>query len=74
MKERDYGFDNSKLILIILVVFAHLLEISTKNYGAKCDIYRVIYSFHMPAFVFLTGYFLSIISAMQISSKSYLLH
>lgn len=51
MKERDYGFDNSKLILIILVVFAHLLEISTKNYGPNNDIYRVIYSFHMPAFV-----------------------
>jgi len=39
MKERDYGFDNSKLILIILVVFAHLLEISTKNYGPNNDIY-----------------------------------
>ena len=62
MKERDYGFDNSKLILIILVVFAHLLEISTKNYGSNNDIYRVIYSFHMPAFVFITGYFSKFLS------------
>ena len=42
MKKRDYAFDNSKLILIVLVVFAHLLEISSK-YGPQHNIYRIIW-------------------------------
>jgi len=55
-RKREYSFDNCKLILIILVVFAHFLEFS-KGYGAKDDWYRIIYSFHMPAMVFIAGYF-----------------
>lgn len=54
--KRDYSFDNAKLILIILVVFAHFLEFA-KGYGSNTDIYRIIYSFHMPAMVFISGFF-----------------
>lgn len=53
--KRDYLFDNIKCLLIILVVAGHIIENidnSTVNY-----IYKIIYSFHMPAFIFVTGYF-----------------
>lgn len=53
---RDYGFDNMRALLIACVVFAHLLEIRAPfPFGG--DIYRVIYSFHMPVFLFLSGWF-----------------
>lgn len=55
-KVRMYGFDNLRGLLIILVVFGHLLEICGSFPGAGF-LYRTIYSFHMPAFLFLTGYF-----------------
>lgn len=52
MEQRNYKIDNIKAILIFLVVFGHILElVSTKH------IYRVIYSFHMPAFIFITGHY-----------------
>lgn len=56
MKERNYLFDNLKFFLIVLVVFGHSLEeISLEhNYAI---IRAWIYSFHMPAFVFISGYF-----------------
>lgn len=52
---RDYSLDNIRFILIFLVVFAHLLEICTPFSGSG-KIYKFIYSFHMPAFIFLFGY------------------
>jgi len=54
IKQRNYKIDNAKFILITLVVFGHLLEkmsaISLLN-----GLYRFIYVFHMPLFVFLSG-------------------
>lgn len=52
---RDYGLDNIRFFLIFCVVFGHLLEASDV-YSNKLLLYRVIYSFHMPALVFLFGY------------------
>lgn len=52
---RDYSLDNIRCILIFLVVFAHLLEVCSPFTGSWL-IYRFIYSFHMPAFLFLFGY------------------
>lgn len=58
VKKRDYGFDNIKLILIVLVVFGHIIEeISIDGFWGLCR--ALIYSFHMPAFVFASGYFAS---------------
>ena len=52
-KEREYKYDNIKFILIFLVVFGHIIEHVDKfNY-----LYLIIYSFHMPVFVFVSGYF-----------------
>ncbi len=55
-KERDAGFDNMKAALIFLVVFGHLIEPLTGNRKVFL-LYEFIYTFHMPVFVFITGYF-----------------
>ncbi len=53
---RDYSFDNIRAVLITCVVFAHLLEVRNPfPFGG--DLYRVIYSFHMPTFLFICGWF-----------------
>lgn len=58
MKDRQIFWDNFKGILIFLVVFGHFLY----QYAIKCngsladDIFVVIYLFHMPAFIFASGY------------------
>ena len=54
--DRDLSFDNIRAFLILCVVFAHLLEIRSPFPGGK-DIYRAIYSFHMPVFLFICGWF-----------------
>ena len=53
---RNYRFDNIKCILIILVVLGHFLELPENSTTAD-NLYRIIYLFHMPAFVFVSGYF-----------------
>lgn len=60
MNRRVALFDNAKFLLIVLVVIGHLLEL-----GDLLDTHRLaraaivfIYSFHMPAFLFLSGLFL----------------
>ena len=52
-KERLYRIDNIRFLLIFFVLFGHFLEQVPEASG----LYRVIYSFHMPAFIFVTGYF-----------------
>ncbi len=53
---RNYYFDNLKVILIFLVVLGHLIEpLITEEFYRT--IYIIIYSFHMPLFIFVTGYF-----------------
>ena len=54
-KERNYTFDNLRLILIFFVIFAHFLELIPNS--VISNIYKTIYMFHMPAFIFLTGRF-----------------
>ena len=51
---RDLRLDGLKFIMIFLVVLGHLRFI---DYGI--GIGKMIYSFHMPVFVFLSGYFTS---------------
>ncbi len=55
MKQRLCKFDNLRFLLMFLVVLGHLLEIYPSRGGLQ--VYRVIYSFHMPLFVFISGYF-----------------
>lgn len=54
-KERLWRMDNIKFILIACVVLGHLLAFVP---GRQADqVYYLIYSFHMPAFMFITGFF-----------------
>ena len=54
---REYYFDNLKFLLIFLVVLGHFAElIMNKSIIAKTT-WMIIYSFHMPLFVFVSGFF-----------------
>lgn len=55
-ESRDCSFDNIRAVLIICVVLAHFLEIR-KPFSFGDSLYQVIYSFHMPAFLFICGWF-----------------
>lgn len=52
-EDREYLFDNLKALLIVLVVFGHVME----RFGLFPKIRCVIYAFHMPLFIFISGYF-----------------
>lgn len=56
-KQRDYLFDNYKTLLIFLVVVGHFIGPSTKCNDFLLVLKWIIVSFHMPAFVFVSGYF-----------------
>ncbi len=55
MKQRIYRYDNVKALLIFLVVLGHM----TTDYVSDSHLVRWttlwIYSFHMPAFIFISG-------------------
>lgn len=55
-KNRVYYWDNIKGILISLVVMGHFL-LDYVEFGYARYIVSFIYFFHMPAFVFVSGYF-----------------
>jgi len=52
---RIYLFDNLKAILITLVVFGHIIEPFAVGWTKIAYIF--IYTFHMPLFIFCSGYF-----------------
>lgn len=54
---RNYLLDNLKGLLIFLVVFGHSLELIKEEHIVFSVFYIFIYLFHMPAFVFISGYF-----------------
>lgn len=53
---RNYRMDNCKGILIYLVVLGHMLE-TCLSYGSNRFLYMMIYCFHMPVFIYCSGYF-----------------
>ena len=56
-KNRDYFFDNYKALLIVLVVVGHFIEPCYDNNVFLSGLKWMIFSFHMPAFIFISGYF-----------------
>lgn len=56
-KKRDYLFDNYRTLLILLVVTGHFIESIYRYHWLLEGIKWSIYSFHVPAFVFISGYF-----------------
>ena len=61
---RDLKLDGLKFLLIFSVVLGHIEFI---DYGLHVK--RIIYSFHMPMFVFLSGYFTSLNSNREKQNK-----
>ncbi|MCA1059406.1 acyltransferase family protein [Rossellomorea aquimaris] len=57
MKQRDYYFDNAKFILIFLVVFGHVIRSYIESDPFILSLYKTIYTFHMPAFILVAGFF-----------------
>ena len=65
MKQRSYYFDNGKFLLIFFVVLGHLITTYRDNQTFNA-LYNTIYTFHMPAFILISGYF-----AKSIFTKDY---
>ncbi|MBO5016391.1 MAG: acyltransferase family protein [Bacteroidaceae bacterium] len=57
MGKRDTSLDLIKYILVCLVVLGHMLECTFDANPVNEKVYSFIYSFHMPAFILLSGYF-----------------
>lgn len=54
---RDYHVDNIKGVLILLVVCGHLLSyLQNMNSTIAIGVRTLIYFFHMPGFIFMSGY------------------
>lgn len=54
---RDWGLDNIKAMLIMLVVFGHILVSCKSGVPGLQVLYECIYTFHVPLFVLVSGYF-----------------
>lgn len=55
MKERNLKLDNAKGILITLVVIGHMLLPIQGTTRGVTNFFYMIYTFHMPTFVFISG-------------------
>lgn len=56
LKKRNYLLDNLKVILIFSVVFGHTIEYYINQNDVLRGIYMYIYVFHMPLFIYISGY------------------
>ncbi|MET8829004.1 acyltransferase family protein [Streptomyces sp. NPDC004610] len=56
-QERDPFFDNAKYLAIVLVVMGHAWEPLRSDSRAVTALYTLVYAFHMPAFIVISGYF-----------------
>ena len=56
---RDCGIDWLKAFAIVLVVVGHAIQYSLGRDFDSNIIFRGIYSFHMPLFIFVSGYLIS---------------
>ena len=56
-KKRDYYFDNARFFLIAFVILGHLISPYKEQSHFLYTTYNFIYSFHMPAFILISGFF-----------------
>ena len=56
-KRRDAYFDNVKYLAIVLVAVAHAWEPVMDGSRITRALYMVVYTFHMPAFILISGFF-----------------
>ena len=55
--KRNPFWDSLKVLLIFFVVYGHMIETCVENSKLNQALYNTIYLFHMPLFVFVSGYF-----------------
>jgi len=55
-RKRDPFFDNAKFLAILLVVAGHSIE-NLRDVRFAHAAYLFVYTFHMPVFIVITGYF-----------------
>jgi fucose 4-O-acetylase-like acetyltransferase len=55
--QRDAFFDNAKYLAIVLVAMGHAWEPIKGDSRILESMYTVVYTFHMPAFIIISGYF-----------------
>ncbi|MFI7346349.1 acyltransferase family protein [Streptomyces sp. NPDC049936] len=56
-RQRDAFFDNAKYLAIVLVGIGHAWGQILDGNRTVETLYRVLYTFHMPAFIVISGYF-----------------
>ena len=56
MTKRDASIDLLKALAVSLVIVGHVIQYFVPNYD-NSTLFRLIYSFHMPLFMVLSGYF-----------------
>jgi fucose 4-O-acetylase-like acetyltransferase len=56
-KQRDPFFDNAKYLALVLVACGHAWEPLRGDSRAAAALYITLYTFHMPAFILISGYF-----------------
>ncbi|GAA2896910.1 MULTISPECIES: acyltransferase family protein [Streptomyces] len=57
VRQRDAFFDNAKYLAIVLVAVGHAWEPLRPGSRAVTALYMLVYAFHMPAFIIISGYF-----------------
>lgn len=67
--ERDHHIDALKGLTILLVLLGHSIQVNNINFDNNI-LFKVIYSFHMPMFMFLSGFIL--LTQLDHSFLSYL--
>ncbi|GAA4801324.1 acyltransferase family protein [Streptomyces ziwulingensis] len=55
--QRDAFFDNAKYLAIVLVAMGHSWEPLKGDSRLLESLYQVVYAFHMPAFIIISGFF-----------------
>ncbi|KOV94679.1 acyltransferase family protein [Streptomyces sp. NRRL B-3648] len=56
-RQRDSFFDNAKYLAIVLVAMGHSWEPLKGDSRILEGVYTVVYAFHMPAFIIVSGFF-----------------
>lgn len=64
-RERNVGFDLLKAFAIYLVLWGHCLQYFRSSDFHENTVWQIIYSFHMPLFMMISGYFSK--SSMKLS-------